>query len=110
MKYHLIFISLIQKREGDCLKNEMVAVRKMKPAPGLEVTTASVPKIGNNDVLVKVKACSICGSDVHIYNWEHPWDERVKPPRTLGHEITGEIVEIGKNVTSVKVEIGRAHV
>jgi threonine 3-dehydrogenase len=81
----------------------MIAVRKLKPAPGLEVTTTDIPKIGDKDLLVKVKACSICGSDVHIYNWEHPWSERIMPPRTLGHEFAGEVVKVGKNVNSIKV-------
>jgi threonine 3-dehydrogenase len=81
----------------------MMAVRKMKPAPGLEMTEAEIPKIGPNDVLIKVKACSLCGTDVHIYKWDAPWNTRVKPPRTLGHEVCGDIVEIGKNVTSFAV-------
>ncbi len=81
----------------------MIAVRKLKPSPGMELTTAKIPKIGKNDVLIKVRACSICGSDVHIYNWEPPLSERIKPPRTIGHEVAGDVVEIGKNVTSVQV-------
>jgi threonine 3-dehydrogenase len=85
------------------LAEEMIAVRKMKAAPGLDVTTAKIPKIDKKDVLVKVRACSICGSDVHIYNWEPPLSERVKPPRTLGHEVTGEIVEVGKDVKNVQI-------
>ena len=85
------------------LKGEMIAVRKLKPARGLDLTTTEIPKIGPNDVLVKVRACSLCGTDVHIYNWDAPWDTRVKPPRTLGHEVCGDIVKIGKNVTSFSV-------
>jgi len=81
----------------------MIAVRKLKPAPGMELTTSKVPKIGKDDVLVKVRACSICGSDVHIYNWEPPLSERIKPPRTIGHEVAGDVVEVGENVTSVQV-------
>jgi len=81
----------------------MIAVRKLKPAPGMELTTSEIPKIGKKDVLIKVKACSICGSDVHIYNWEPPLSERIKPPRTIGHELAGDVVEIGKDVNSVEL-------
>jgi threonine 3-dehydrogenase len=81
----------------------MIAVRKLEPGPGLELTTLNIPEIGKNDVLIKVRACSICGSDVHIYDWDSPFSERIKPPRTIGHEIAGDVVEIGKNVTSVQV-------
>ncbi len=83
---------------------KMKAVRKLKSAPGLEYTETDIPKIGDKDVLVKVKACSMCGTDLHIYNWDPPWSEgRVKPPRTLGHEVAGEVVEVGKDVGLVKV-------
>jgi threonine 3-dehydrogenase len=81
----------------------MIAVRKLKPAPGLDLTTTKIPKIGKNDVLVKVRACSICGSDVHIYSWDSALSQRIKPPRTIGHEVAGDVVEIGKEVTSVQV-------
>lgn len=81
----------------------MKAVRKLKPSPGLDLTKIDIPNIGPNDVLVKVKACSLCGTDIHIYNWDHPWDERIKPPRTLGHEVCGDIVEVGEDVSSFSV-------
>ena len=71
----------------------MKAVRKTKEGPGLEFVDIPVPEPGDHEVLVKVKACSMCGTDVHIYNWEHPWSEgRVTPPRTIGHEVCGEVV------------------
>lgn len=83
--------------------NTMKAVRKMKEGPGLELVTMPVPEPNDHEVLVKVKACSLCGTDMHIYNWEHPWSEgRIKPPRTIGHEICGEVVEAGKDVTLVR--------
>lgn len=80
---------------------EMVAIRKLRPGSGLDLTSIKVPNIGKNDVLIKVKACSVCGTDIHIYNWEHPWSERIITPRTIGHELAGEVIEVGKNVNSV---------
>ncbi|MDD1745813.1 MAG: L-threonine 3-dehydrogenase [Candidatus Methanoperedens sp.] len=81
----------------------MKAIRKIKEGPGLEIVDISVPGPEDHEVLVKVKACSMCGTDVHIYNWEHPWSGgRIKPPRTIGHEVCGEVVEIGDEVTLVQ--------
>ncbi len=85
------------------MKNEMVAVRKMEKAPGLKLTNTEIPKVGPTDVLLKVRACSICGTDVHIHDWTHPWNTRVNVPRTLGHEFAGDVVEIGKDVKSISV-------
>lgn len=81
----------------------MKAVRKTTAGPGLELVDIPVPEPGDHEVLTKVKACSMCGTDVHIYNWEHPWSEgRITPPRTIGHEICGEVIEIGNAVTLVQ--------
>ncbi len=83
----------------------MKAVRKTKEGPGLELADIPIPEPGDHEVLVKVKACSMCGTDVHIYDWEHPWSEgRIKTPRTIGHEVCGEVVETGDEVTLVKEE------
>lgn len=81
----------------------MKAVRKTREGAGVELVTIPVPEPKGHEVLVKVKACSMCGTDVHIYNWEHPWSEgRIKPPRTIGHELCGEVVKVGKEVTLVR--------
>lgn len=81
----------------------MKAVRKMKKAPGLGLADIPVPVPKGYEVLVKVKACSLCGTDVHIYDWEHPWSEgRIFPPRTIGHEICGEVIETGSGVALVQ--------
>lgn len=58
-----------------------------------------IPKMDDNSVLVRVKACAVCGSDIRIF---HHGNTRVKPPQILGHEISGEIVEVGKNVSKFK--------
>src|SRR5882757_11393310 len=64
----------------------MKALRKMQAARGLSMEPAHVPAIGPTDVLVRVKAASICGTDLHIYGWDRWSQGRIKPPVTLGHE------------------------
>lgn len=62
-----------------------------------------IPEIGPHDVLVQVRAASVCGTDYHIYSWD-PWSAgRVKPPLTVGHELAGEVVAIGREVNACKV-------
>lgn len=81
----------------------MKAVIKAKPGPGLTLAEWPIPSIGPDDVLVKVRAASICGTDLHIYRWD-PWAaDRLHPPLVVGHEITGEIVEVGRQVKNVRV-------
>lgn len=81
----------------------MKAIRKMTEGPGLDLVSIPVPEPEPHEALVKVRACSMCGTDVHIYNWEHPWSEgRINPPRTIGHEVCGEVVRVGREVTLVK--------
>lgn len=80
----------------------MKALRKTRAAKGLELQSVPVPSIGPADVLVRVKACSICGTDLHIYGWDHWSQGRIKPPVTLGHEFCGVVEKIGESVTAVK--------
>jgi len=81
----------------------MKAVIKAEAGPGLTLTERPIPTIGPHDVLVKVKAASICGTDLHIYHWD-PWAaDRIHPPVITGHEVCGEIVETGSDVSHVKV-------
>lgn len=80
----------------------MKAVFKARPAPGLTVGSAPVPVPGPNEVLLKVLATTICGTDVHIYKWD-PWSQaHIKPPLIIGHEMSGEVVELGAGVKSAK--------
>jgi threonine 3-dehydrogenase len=81
----------------------MKAILKEKPGPGAVVKDVEVPKPGPRDVLIRVKVGAICGSDVHIYEWD-PWAQSVVPklPQILGHEFAGEIVEMGKEVHHLK--------
>jgi len=80
----------------------MKALRKMQPARGLQMDTVVVPVIGPTDVLVRVKAASICGTDLHIYGWDRWSQGRIKPPLTLGHEFCGNVERVGDEVTAVK--------
>lgn len=68
----------------------------------LRVEESAMPKVGAEDVLIKVKACGICGTDVHIYEGDKGAAE-VTPPTILGHEFSGVVAEVGANVTGVKV-------
>jgi len=80
----------------------MRALRKMQAARGLSLETANVPAIGPTDVLVRVKATSICGTDLHIYGWDRWSQGRIKPPVTLGHEFCGVIEKVGSDVVALK--------
>jgi threonine 3-dehydrogenase len=80
----------------------MKALRKMQAARGLSLETAATPAIGQTDVLVRVRAASICGTDLHIYGWDRWSQGRIKPPVTLGHEFCGVVEKIGDEVEAVK--------
>jgi threonine 3-dehydrogenase len=80
------------------IPTDMVALCKTAPASGAALQTLPVPRVGPDDVLVRVMATSICGTDLHIYRWD-PWAEgRVTTPIVFGHEFAGEIVAAGGNV------------
>ncbi len=81
----------------------MKAILKEKPGPGAVLKEMEIPKPGPKEVLVRVKVGAICGSDVHIYEWD-PWAQSVVPrlPQVLGHEFAGEVLEVGKEVRAVK--------
>ena len=80
----------------------MRAIAKLTPGPGLQLTEVPVPQPGINDVLIRIKKTSICGTDVHIYNWD-AWAEKTIPaPMVVGHEFVGEIEQVGSNVVGFK--------
>ena len=81
----------------------MKAIAKVAPQKGVELVEKPMPEMGINDVLIKIKKTAICGTDVHIYEWNAWAQEEIKPPLTIGHEYVGEVVEVGSNVKSVKV-------
>ncbi len=81
----------------------MRALVKAKREPGLWMEELPMPKVGHNDVLIKVKKSAICGTDVHIWNWD-AWSQKTIPvPMAVGHEFMGEIVEVGSEVTGFKI-------
>lgn len=81
----------------------MKAIAKVAPGRGVEMVEKPMPEVGINDVLIKIRKTAICGTDVHIYDWNSWAQETIKPPLTIGHEYVGEVVEVGSNVRSVKV-------
>jgi threonine 3-dehydrogenase len=81
----------------------MKSLSKLKPETGIWMTDIPMPDIGHNDVLIKIKKTAICGTDIHIYNWDHWARETIPVPMTIGHEFVGEIVALGSEVTGYKV-------
>ena len=95
------------------MKRRMKALVKTRPEPGLELCDVPVPEIGINDVLIRVERTGICGTDLHIYNWD-AWAAKTIPvPLVVGHEFVGEIVEVGSNVQDFypgEIVSGEGHV
>jgi threonine 3-dehydrogenase len=88
-------------RTSETIPTTMRALVKSAPAPGAQLDEVPVPAVGPNDVLIKVRAASICGTDLHIYAWD-PWAQgRVHTPLVFGHEFAGDVVAVGAEVTTV---------
>lgn len=81
----------------------MKAIVKAKPERGLWMEDVPLPVVGVNDVLIKIKKSAICGTDLHIYKWNHWARQTINPPLIIGHEYVGEIVELGSEVTQYKI-------
>ncbi|HEX8981362.1 MAG TPA: alcohol dehydrogenase catalytic domain-containing protein, partial [Ktedonobacterales bacterium] len=76
----------------------MKALVKSKAGPGLQLVDAPEPAVGINDLLIRVLRTGICGTDLHIYDW-NTWAQNTIPvPLVIGHEFVGEVVEVGSNV------------
>lgn len=85
------------------MKKTMQALVKKHPSQGLWLEEVPVPEVGNNDVLIKIQKTAICGTDIHIYNWDD-WAQKTIPvPMTIGHEFAGTIVDMGANVTGLTI-------
>ena len=85
------------------MSNEMKALVKARPEPGLWMERRPVPEIGPDDVLIRIRKTGICGTDIHIWNWDE-WAARTVPiPLVTGHEFAGEIVELGRNVEGLSI-------
>nr|WP_298412165.1 L-threonine 3-dehydrogenase [uncultured Halomonas sp.] len=81
----------------------MKALAKLKPETGIWMIDAPVPEIGHNDVLIKIHRTAICGTDMHIYQWDD-WSQNTVPvPMITGHEYSGEIVALGEEVRGFEV-------
>src|SRR5256885_9165032 len=83
------------------MQGKMKAALKVEAAPGAKIALVDIPHIGSRDVLVQVKAASICGTDMHIYEWDAWAQSRLSVPRVFGHEFAGEVVEVGSEVTTL---------
>lgn len=81
----------------------MKALEKSKPEAGLWMVTAPIPTIGVNEVLIKIKKTAICGTDIHIWNWDDWASHTIPYPMITGHEFVGEIVEVGQGVTGLEI-------
>ncbi len=80
----------------------MKALGKLKKEPGIWLYDAPMPKIGNTDLLVKIRKTAICGTDVHIYNWDEWAQNTIPVPMTVGHEFVGEVAACGSDVKGFK--------
>lgn len=84
------------------MSSTMQAIVKPEPRSGVEVREVRLPSFGPTEVLVKVEAASVCGTDLHIYDWD-PWAQgRIHPPLIPGHEFCGTVAAVGDLVTTVQ--------
>lgn len=85
------------------MSNEMKCLVKSEPREGLWLKTAPVPEIGPDDVLIRINKTGICGTDIHIWDWDE-WAAKTVPiPLITGHEFAGQIVELGRNVEGLGI-------
>jgi threonine 3-dehydrogenase len=81
----------------------MKALSKLKPEEGIWMVDAPKPEMGHNDLLIKIRKTAICGTDVHIYNWDE-WSQKTIPvPMIAGHEYVGEVVDVGQEVRGFSI-------
>ena len=80
----------------------MKTLIKAKAEPGIWMEDAPLPAVGHNDVLVKIKKTAICGTDIHIYNWDEWAQATIPVPMIVGHEFVGEIAEVGMEVSGLQ--------
>ncbi len=85
------------------MNGEMFALVKARPDKGLDLIKVPIPKVGYGEVLIRIRKTAICGTDLHIYNWDE-WSRRnIVPSLTIGHEYVGVIEELGEGVEGLKV-------
>ena len=78
----------------------MKALVKTESAVGLKLQDIDLPTLGSDDILIKVQKTAICGTDLHIWNWDTWASNTIKTPMTIGHEFMGEVHELGTNVNN----------
>ncbi|MEN8040871.1 MAG: L-threonine 3-dehydrogenase [Actinomycetota bacterium] len=81
----------------------MRALVKVKPEPGLWMQDIPVPEIGPNEVLIKIRKTSVCGTDLHIYDWDEWAQATIPTPMAVGHEYVGTVAEIGSEVEGLEI-------
>jgi threonine 3-dehydrogenase len=85
------------------MKKTMKALVKKRAEPGLWLEEVPVPEIGINDVLIKIHKTAICGTDVHIWNWDAWSQKTISTPMVIGHEFAGSVAAVGSNVTDLQI-------
>lgn len=85
------------------MTNTMKTISKLTAQPGAQRFQKPIPTIQEDEILVKVLAASICGTDVHIYDYNEWAQSRIKIPQVMGHELAGQVVKLGSQVTNVKL-------
>ena len=81
----------------------MKTLAKLKPEKGIWMHDQAIPEVGHNDVRIKIKKTAICGTDIHIYNWDSWSQKTIQLPMTIGHEFVGIIDQIGQEVKGFKI-------
>ncbi len=82
---------------------QMKSLSKLHREPGIWLTDNPLPKMGPNDLMIKIRKTAICGTDMHIFNWDE-WSQQTIPvPMIVGHEYVGEVVEIGQEVAGFNI-------
>ncbi len=81
----------------------MKALVKVRPEPGLRIEEVPIPELGRDDVLIRVLRTGVCGTDLHIYEWDGWAQANVPVPLVIGHEFVGEIVDLGPDVDDLQV-------
>jgi len=83
------------------MKN-MKTLSKLKAESGIWMDEQPLPEVGHNDILIRISKTAICGTDIHIYNWDE-WAQRTIPvPMTIGHEFVGIVEEVGIEVKGIE--------
>lgn len=91
------------ERGNDMLNKTMIGLVKEERKPGAVLKEVPVPECGPQEVLVRIKATSICGTDMHIYNWDAWADKTVLTPNVFGHEFSGVVAQVGSEVTNIEI-------